>query len=406
MGLLLAVLFVPATMGVASAADIALIGAKVYPSPDSSPIENGVIIVSDGKIAAVGSKDQINIPDGIEIIRAGGKTITAGLWNAHVHFNLPSLDRLSDDEISGYVRDMLLQYGFVHVLDTGSLPGVTQEIRRRVDVGEMAGPTILIAGGSLVPSGASPFYLRPSVLPDAERPERAQAQIDMIRGFGSDGIKIYAGSIVSASERSVNVVPMELDVVRGVTSAAHARGMFVVAHPSNNAGAWAAVGGNVDILAHAFPQESWDRSILPAMLEKNVAFIPTLKLWRFDGERMGQLDAFISATTRNAQEQLAAFSSLGGEVLFGTDVGYITDFDPTDEYALMRDAGLSFEKILISLTTAPSKRFGMDSHTGEIAVGMDADLVVLGDDPAADITAFARPVIVLRQGQIVFKKLN
>lgn len=403
-GLLLALCLNLGFGGSAAATDTAFVGARLYPAPDAAPIENGVIVVSSGKIKAVGPSDQISVPDGAEIISVDGKAITAGLWNSHVHFNLPPLDSLTDDQISAYVRDMLLQYGFIHVLDTGSLPGVTQELRRRIDAGEMMGPAILIAGGSLVPSGASPFYLRPAVLPDAEIPERAQAQIDMVKGFGSDGIKIYAGSIVSTSERSVDIVSMDLDIVRGVTAAAHIRGMFVVAHPSNNAGAWAAINGGVDILAHAFPQDGWDRSILPAMLQQDVALIPTLKLWRFDGERFGQLDAFIVSTIKMAQEQLAAFSDLGGQVLFGTDVGYVTDFDPTAEYILMREAGLSFAQILASLTTAPAQRFGMADHTGQLKVGMDADLIVFDDDPGLDIAAFANPGVVVMRGQIVFER--
>jgi hypothetical protein len=58
----------------------------------------------------------------------------------------------------------------------------------------------------------------------------------------------------------------------------------------------------------------------------------------------------------NAQAQLRA--DAGGQVLFGTDVGYVSDYDPTDEYVFMRDAGLSYPRILASLTTAPAERFG------------------------------------------------
>ena len=154
-GLLLAVPLQLGFFGASEAADIAFIGAKIYPAPGVAPIDNGVIVVSDGKITAIGLANQVTIPDGAEKILVDGKVITAGLCNSHVHFDLPPLDRLTDDQISVYVRDMLLRYGFVHVLDTGSLPGVTQELRRRV-----------------------------------------QAQVDMALQFGADAIKIFTGSIV------------------------------------------------------------------------------------------------------------------------------------------------------------------------------------------------------------------
>ena len=43
----------------------------------------------------------------------------------------------------------------------------------------------------------------------------------------------------------------------------------------------------------------------------------------------------------NGEAQLREFTALGGQVLFGTDVGYMTDYDPSDEYAYMQRAGLS-----------------------------------------------------------------
>lgn len=399
-GFLLALCLHSGFSGSVVATDTAFVGAKIYLSPDAAPIENGVIVVSGGKIKAVGLSDQIIIPNGAKIISTDGKAITAGLWNSHVHFNLPPLDRLDDEQVAGYVRDISLRYGFVHVLDTGSTPGVSAEIRRRIGNGEMPGPTILMANGSLVPKGSTPFYVRPTIMPDVAAPDKAQEQVDLILRSGAEGVKIFSGSIVSFT----NIVPMDVESVRGIADAAHNRGMFVVAHPTNNAGAWAAINGGVDILAHTFPQQGWDRSIPPVMLERNVALIPTLKLWRFDGERFETPEVVIVNSTRAAQEQLAAFSVLGGQVLFGTDVGYVTDFDPTDEYLLMQQAGLSFAQILASLTTAPAQRFGMTDRTGKLEVGMDADLVVLRKDPTEDIAAFAEPDIVVRRGQIVFQR--
>ena len=143
------------------ASDIVLTGAKIYPSPNVEALEDGAIVVSEGRIRSIGAASDLSNTERAAVIDVSGKVITAGLWNAHVHFALPSLDTISDDVVVNYVNNMLLQYGFVHVLDTGSLPGVTQEIRRRVDAGEIRGPTILIAGASLVPAGASPFICDP-----------------------------------------------------------------------------------------------------------------------------------------------------------------------------------------------------------------------------------------------------
>lgn len=382
--------------------DIILVGGTVYPSPNAAATKNGVIHVKGGRIVPVGEVSNYKTPEGASVLDVTGRFVTAGLWNAHVHFNLPPLNTLPSERVQSYVRDMLLRHGFTSVVDAGSLPGVTLELRRRVNEGVMLGPDIVMAGGSLVPKGASPFYLRPTVLPDAESDAQARGLVHQVLDFGADGIKIYSGSIVSVTD----IVPMDENIVRAVTDAAHARGAFVMAHPSNNQGAWAAINGGVDVFAHTLPQENWDTAIPQAMVDHGMALIPTLKLYSFDGPKFGQTREEIRSTIGLAQAQLKMFSDLGGDVMFGTDVGYITDFDPTDEYIYMQGAGLTFDQILASLTTTPARRFGMEDRTGRIAPGMDADLVVLDSDPAEDIAAFARPYLVMKRGEILFQRTD
>ena len=89
-------------------------------------------------------------------------------------------------------------------------------------------------------------------------------------------------------------------------------------------------------------------------------------------------------------------------MLFGTDVGYMNDYDPTEEYVLMADAGMTFRQILASLTTAPAERFGV-SNRGRIASGFAADLTVLRSNPADDIRAFGSVAYSIRNGNVIFR---
>jgi imidazolonepropionase-like amidohydrolase len=100
--------------------------------------------------------------------------------------------------------------------------------------------------------------------------------------------------------------------------------------------------------------------------------------------------------------QLRAYSSAGGQILFGTDIGYIDHYDTAEEFTLMSRAGMTFPQILASLTTTPAQRFGYATHSGRIAPGMDADLVVLNGDPASDITALSKVDYTVRNGKVVF----
>ena len=72
------------------------------------------------------------------------------------------------------------------------------------------------------------------------------------------------------------------------------------------------------------------------------------------------------------------------------------EFDPTDEYVLMAQAGLTPMQILASLTTAPAARWKESELAGRVAPGLDADLVVLAADPADDVKNFAKVRCVFR----------
>ena len=103
-----------------------------------------------------------------------------------------------------------------------------------------------------------------------------------------------------------------------------------------------------------------------------------------------------------AVAELRAFSGGGGQVLFGTDVGYMNDFDTRREFRMMLQAGLDYRRILAALTTAPASRFGARQHTGCVHRGFDADLVVLGADPAEDVANFAKVRYTIRGGKIIY----
>jgi imidazolonepropionase-like amidohydrolase len=299
---------------------------------------------------------------------------------------------------------MLTSYGVVRALDTGSEQANTEALRRRIERGEVLGPTIMMAAGSIAPVGGSPYYILPAHLPEAESAAAVVAIVETALDRGAEGIKLFTGSW--ATPRSIVVMPVEL--VRAATDAAHRRGRFVIAHPSNSAGARSAIEGGVDILAHTFPagpdRRPWDRA-LPGMLrERGMALIPTLKLWPYELAKAGAPAEVTRIVLGNGQAQLKAFIDLGGQVLFGTDVGYMTEYDPTDEYVYMQQAGLSYAQILAALTTAPAARFGVAARAGRLTPGFAADVVVVDGDPAEDIRALARVRATVRAGRVVYQR--
>ena len=101
-------------------------------------------------------------------------------------------------------------------------------------------------------------------------------------------------------------------------------------------------------------------------------------------------------------KEVGDYSHMGGQILFGTDVGFLHDYDPVYEYKFMRRAGLDFSHILASLTTAPAERFKEEKARGRVAPGTDADLVVLRADPATNIENFTQVRYTIRKGRIIY----
>jgi imidazolonepropionase-like amidohydrolase len=388
---------------------LALVGGRVQPSPDAPAIPEGVVLIEGGVITAVGPRADVRLPSGAMLIECAGATVMAGFWNSHVHFTQAvwnEAETAPAERLADALHAMLTSYGVVSALDTGSSPGIALALRRRIASGEIPGPAIMIASGSFVPEGGSPYYVLPARLPEVKTVSTTAAMADAVLDRGADGIKLFTGSWATQT----SIVVMQPELVRAATETAHRRGKFVIAHPSNSAGARVAIEGGVDILAHTFPTEldrrPWDRALPGMMVERRMALVPTLKLFPSELRKLGLPPAVSEIVLGIAQAQLRAFAEAGGQVLFGTDVGYMPDYDPTDEYVFMQQAGLSYARILAALTTAPAERFGASTRAGRLARGFAADIVVVDGDPARDIRSLAKVRYTLRDGRVIYRKTS
>src|SRR5262249_57086318 len=68
---------------------LAVVGARIYPSPTTAAVPDGVVLVVGDKISTVGRRDQVVVPAQATVLDGNGLTVTAGFWNAHVHFREP-----------------------------------------------------------------------------------------------------------------------------------------------------------------------------------------------------------------------------------------------------------------------------------------------------------------------------
>ena len=398
----------PAKTGLAQ--DLALVHGKVYPSPTAQPIENATILVRDGRIYAVGPGAKIRPPRGATILDCKGLIITAGFWNSHVHILTQALmhaENLSAERISAQLEQMLTRWGFTTVFDVASVLTNTNIVRRRIERGEVRGPRILTVGDPFYPKGGTPFYVKEFLeanhVPSAEVDSISEAVKRERRQFklGADGVKIFVASFAGAGK----IIPMPLEIAKALVVEAHRAGKPVFAHPSNMEGIEIAVQSGVDVLVHTAPLSGpWSSTLVERMKANHMALIPTLTLFEVEGKKFGETPEDIRAVLNLAGAQLKTYSEAGGQILFGTDVGYTDYFDTSEEFILMARAGLSFRQILESLTTNPAGRFGYSRQSGRIAKGFDADLVVLDGDPVKDVVALAKVHYTIRGGKVIYAK--
>jgi imidazolonepropionase-like amidohydrolase len=211
---------------------------------------------------------------------------------------------------------------------------------------------------------------------------------------GADLLKLFTGSYVERGR----VLPMPVPIAKAAADVAHRHGQLVFSHPSDLAGTRVALESGVDVLAHA-PDvtDGVDDALLAELVAKKMAMVPTLKMFATTVTKEPSYIDPIHALVRR-------FHALGGEILFGTDVGYMTDYSTEEEVAALADCGLSPRDVLRALTTAPAARFGVLGERGTVEPGKVADLVVLDADPEADASTFARPRFTIRGGKVIFER--
>jgi imidazolonepropionase-like amidohydrolase len=384
----------------ASAEALILVGATVYASPDAAPLRDAVIVMSDGVITGIGrSPGDVKYPADARLINCTDKTVVAGFWNSHVHFTEPVWKNAASKPVApltAHMQEMLTRWGFTTVWDLGSDPVDSASLRRRVNAGEVPGPSILLAG-NMFPKGGHPAYVPAEIqLPEVATPDEAARLAQYFLRIGHDGIKLFTGSYMGDDKPVVN---MDAAIAKAAVDLAHAQAKPVFAHPQNGAGVEAVIAAGIDVMAHTTPgQRGYTPEQLARFKQQNIALSPTLSLFA----KLPLPPEMAARLIDNVVGQLKSFSDNGGTVLFGTDVGFIQLYDTTLEYELMHRA-LSSRQVLASLTTNPAAYFKV-AKKGKVEQGFDADLVILDGDPIADVRNLAKVATTIRAGQVIYQK--
>ncbi len=394
-------------------------------------VESQAVLVQDGKIAATGAAGSITAPAGARTIDGVGKTLAPGIWDSHMH--------IGDD------WDVLanMANGMTSFRSPGTMIDRALSTTRRRASGE------LLMG--------EPFI---SVIIDKKDPLAAQgaevvtseaetiAAVRKVKEAGLWGVKFYTS--------------MNPAWIAPASAEAHKLGLHVHGHVPATMRPIEAVRAGYDEITHlnfimmqAMPQEVVDKANTaqrfegPARFAKDVdldssenrAFIAELKqrgtivdptLVIFEGNFLSEggapmpayapyigiispvLDRQFKAggypliegyTREDYRKSYAKMVELvrklheaGITIVAGTD-GWGVEI--VRELELYQQAGFTPAEALQSATIVPARVVGADKRTGSIAVGKEADLVLVDGDVSKELGALRRVVTVVSDGYVM-----
>jgi Tol biopolymer transport system component len=117
-------------------------GARVVTMRGDEVIENADIVIRNNRIAAIGARGSVQIPNGAQVIDVAGKTITPGFVDTHAHLRVPQT--IHRGEVWSFAAN--LAYGVTTTRDpqTGSTDIFTYE--DMIESGDILGPRGLSTG--------------------------------------------------------------------------------------------------------------------------------------------------------------------------------------------------------------------------------------------------------------------
>ena len=408
---------------------VVLKAARVIDGTGAAPIQNGVVVVTDDKIVAVGAAATVRVPAGARTIDLGNATLLPGFIDAHTHVIGRSLGDPAGDDAA--VRDVdsfgailstvnvrnTLMAGFTSIRNVGSPHFADIAIRKAINEGWVIGPrmqtgahSLGITGGHCDENGFKPGLqdgdFRTGI---ADSPDQIRAAVRYQVKYGADVIKTCATGGVLSEGDAVGTTQYGYEEMKAMVEEAERHERKVAAHAHGTEGIKIATRAGVASIEHgSFLDEEGAR----LMAEKGTYLVATLSA----GEAVERAAKNGVLTGLRAEKALAAAQAMRNAVkiavrnkvplALGTDAGVGPHGANGHEFTLLVEwGGLSPMQAIVAGTSGSAKLLGWDRTVGTLAAGKWADVVAVPGDPIADIKTMEKPVFVMKNG-VVYKTPN
>jgi imidazolonepropionase-like amidohydrolase len=406
---------------------IVLRAAQIIDGTGAEPIKNGVIVVTDDKIVAVGASGSVRIPSGARVIDLGDATLLPGFIDAHTHIigrvigdpegqNSLVHDYNSFGAILGVGNaQKTLQAGFTTIRNVGASDFDDLALRKAINDGWIAGPRILTAGHSLGITGGhcDENGYKPG-LADGDYKTGIANGADEVRAavryqvkYGADLIKTCATGGVLSEGDAVGATQYTFEEMKAMVDEATKLERKVAAHAHGTEGIKIAVRAGVASIEHgSFLDEEGAR----LMAERGTYLVPTL----LAGETVERLAKNGVLKGLKGEKALAAAAAMRNAIkiaianrvliALGTDAGVFPHGMNGHEFTLMVEwGGMRPMDSIIAGTMSAARLLGMDKNIGSLTAGKYADIVAVPNDPLKDIRRMETPSFVMKNG-VIYKE--
>ncbi len=356
-------------------------GARLIVGDGSAPIEDAVIVIEEDRFLRVGRRGEVEIPAGSTRVDLTGRTVIPALIDTHTHLSR-------------------------------TRPELEEDLRRRAYYGVAAAMSL---GQD---DGGAPFEIRNETIPGAARyltvgrgitrPEPGRSEIPFwvstadearqaVEELATDNIELVK---IWVDDRSGQYDKLTPELYGAVIDEAHARGMRVTAHIFTLEDAKGLLRAGIDAFAHGIRDQDVDDEVIALFKERpDVVLVPNLPgrgvaedlSWIGDTVASGELSELQARFVDRPEAQesfsiqarnLDRLNREGVTIAHGTDGN--SSWGPHLELSDMVATGMTPHEVIVAATSTSAQFLGL-SQLGSVAVGKEADFIVLTANPLDDI---------------------